>query len=110
MVTRAEFRRRGRSWLALAVLLAGVGGLVLVTATAGWRTASAFPRYLGRYGFDSFMYGTRPLDSLASLPEVRSVVALTRPPANGAVGIVVGVPVGSRPGGRSDGRSPPTWA
>lgn len=78
MVTQAELRRRWRSWLALAVLVAGIGGLVLATAAAGWRTASAFPRYLSTYGFDSFVYAGQPLD-LASLPEVRAVVTLDGP-------------------------------
>ena len=79
MVARSELRRHWRAWLALALLVTAVGGLVLATAAAGWRTAGAFPGYLRRYGFDSFAYGTQPVQGFAALPEVQSVVAITSP-------------------------------
>lgn len=76
---RAELRRRWRSWLALAVLVAIVGGLALAAAAAGRRTASAFPRYVRRYGYDSFVYSEQPLPKLPTLPEVASSVELPSP-------------------------------
>jgi hypothetical protein len=82
LVVRAELRHRWRSWLALAVLVAVVGGLVLAAAAAGRRTASAFPRYATVYGFDSFVYAGQPVPKLPRLPEVTSAVEL-RSPANG---------------------------
>jgi uncharacterized integral membrane protein len=82
LVVRAELRHRWRSWLALAILVAVVGGLVLATAAAGRRTASAFPRYAAVYGFDSFVYAGPPVPKLPGLPEVTSAVEL-RSPANG---------------------------
>ena len=50
---RAELRRRWRSWLAVAVLISVVGGLVLATAAAGRRTGSAFPPFVAAHGFDA---------------------------------------------------------
>ena len=61
LVLRAELRRRWRSWLALAALVALVGGLVLAAAAAGRRTASAFPRFVGTYGFDAAVYSNQPV-------------------------------------------------
>jgi hypothetical protein len=43
---RAELRKRWRSWLAMALLIAVIGGVVLGLVAAGRRTASAFPRLL----------------------------------------------------------------
>ncbi|MGO9961883.1 MAG: hypothetical protein ACLPUG_00445 [Acidimicrobiales bacterium] len=51
-VFRAELQHRWRSWLALAILVTLVGGTVLGAVAAGRRTASAFPRFLTRYGYD----------------------------------------------------------
>ncbi|HLI56598.1 MAG TPA: hypothetical protein VKY26_06120, partial [Actinomycetota bacterium] len=79
MVARSELRRYWRAWLALTLLIMAVGGLVLGTAAAGWRTADAFPGYLRRYGFDLFTYASQPLDGLAALPEVQSVITMTSP-------------------------------
>ena len=79
---RAEMRRRWRSWLAVAVLISVVGGLVLATAAAGRRTESAFPRFVSAHGFDAFVYSSRPLPQLAKLPEVASATELISP-ANG---------------------------
>jgi hypothetical protein len=83
LVVRAELRHRWRSWLALALLVAVVGGLVLAAAAAGRRTASAFPGYAATYGFDSFVYAGQPIAKLARLPEVASAVEFDSP-ANGA--------------------------
>ncbi len=75
-MVRAEFRRRWRSWLALAVLVALVGGVALAAAAAGRRTESAFPRFVDRYGFDAAVYFDGPVPNLAKLPDVTSVTAV----------------------------------
>jgi len=82
LVFRAELRRRWRSWLALAVLIAVVGGFVMAAAVAGRRTASAFPRFVAAYGFDSAVYAYQPVPKIAALPEVTSA-RLVRGPDNG---------------------------
>ena len=79
LVVRAEIRRRWRSWLVLAALVAVAGGFVLAATAAGRRTASAFPRYLERYGYDDITYSLKPLPGIAKLPEVTSVVSITSP-------------------------------
>jgi len=67
MVFAAEVRRRWRSWLAMAALIALVGGLVLSAAAAGRRTASAFPSFLAAHGFDAAVYSNQPLPTLSKL-------------------------------------------
>ena len=79
MVLRAEVRSRWRSWLALVLLVTVVGGIVLGGIAAGRRTAAAFPRFVERYGYDSFAYSYRPLPRLASLPEVASSARIESP-------------------------------
>jgi ABC-type lipoprotein release transport system permease subunit len=76
LVLRAEFRRRWRSWLALAALIAVVSGLVLFASAAGRRTASALPRFIAAHGYDSAVYSSGPLPALAKLPNVVSTVAV----------------------------------
>jgi hypothetical protein len=44
MAFRAKLRHRWRSWLAIAVLVSIVGGLVLAATAAGHRTEAAFPQ------------------------------------------------------------------
>jgi len=68
LLFRAEFRRRWRSWLVLATLIAVVGGVALAAAAAGRRTDSAFPRFVSAYGFDAGVYAMRPMPKLARLP------------------------------------------
>jgi hypothetical protein len=72
VVFRAELQHRWRSWLALTVLVALVGGTVLGAVAAGRRTSSAFPRFLARYGYDVLAYSfPLPLPAaVASLPNV----------------------------------------
>ncbi len=70
LVFRAEGRRRWRSWLALAALVALVGGVVLGAAAAGRRTASAFPRFVAAHGFDAAVYADQSTAKIAALPEV----------------------------------------
>ena len=79
LVFRAELRRRWRSWLAVAVLISVVGGLVLATAAAGRRTESAFPRFVEAHGFDAVAYSVRPVPQLAGLAGVVSVTELITP-------------------------------
>jgi hypothetical protein len=50
MVLRAQLRQHGKSWLALAVLAALVGGLVMAATVTARATAAAFPGFLARYG------------------------------------------------------------
>ena len=67
MVFAAEVRRRWRSWLVMAALIALVGGLVLFAAAAGRRTASAFPSFVAAHGFDAAVYSNQPLPALSKL-------------------------------------------
>jgi hypothetical protein len=72
MVFWSEARHRRRAWLALALLVALVSGVVMAAATAGRRTSSAFPRFTAVYGYDTVAYSFKPLPGLARLPEVAS--------------------------------------
>ena len=70
MVLRARLRQHWRSWLALSGLVALVGGLVIASAAAGRRTASAFPGFVARHGYDAVVYSGRPHPELARFPQV----------------------------------------
>ena len=72
MVFRAELRRRWKAWLALAVLIGFVGGLVLAFTAAGRRTASAYPAFIAAHGYDLALQAQGPVPHLRSLPEVES--------------------------------------
>ena len=76
---RAEGRRRLASWLALAALIALVGGTVLTGAAAARRTEAAFPDFLARYGYDAEVYTTtsRLPTPIAHWPYVKAVVPTT---------------------------------
>ena len=76
MAFRAELRRRWRPWLAIALLISLVGGLVLAATAAGRRTESAFPRFVAAHGFDALVYTTQRVPKLAKLPGVASVTEL----------------------------------
>ncbi len=78
-VLRSELRNRWRSWLTLAMLVAVVGGLVLAAAVAGRRTATAFPRFLAQYGYDTFVYSGQPIPAIEKLPGVKSVIDVKIP-------------------------------
>ncbi|MGA3351687.1 MAG: FtsX-like permease family protein [Acidimicrobiales bacterium] len=86
VVFRSELQQRWRSWLALTVLVALVGGTVLGAVATGGRTASAFPRFLARYGYDvQALSFPSPLPrGIASLPDV-SAIYYERGYANGNV-------------------------
>ena len=60
LIFRAELRRRWRSWLALAILIAVVGGVVMASAAAGRRTASAFPTFVRTHGYDFVVFNGSP--------------------------------------------------
>ena len=79
MVLRAQLRQHGKSWLALAVLAALVGGLVMAATATARATAVAFPDFLGRYGYDSVVYTARPLPQLAKMPQVTQVTPVHVP-------------------------------
>ena len=79
MVFGSELRRRWKAWLALALLVTLVGGSVLAAVAAGRRTASVFPRFVAAHGYDVFVYSSKPLPKLATLPEVSSAVPVLGP-------------------------------
>ena len=56
MVLRVRSRQYWKSWLALSLLVALAGGFVLTTASAGHRTADAFPGFAARHGYDAIVY------------------------------------------------------
>ena len=72
MVLRARLRQFWKSWLALSLLVAVVGGLVLAAASGGRRTAAAFPGFVARHGYDAVVYGAPPQSRLARLPRGRT--------------------------------------
>ncbi len=76
LVFNAGLRRRWRSWLAIALLVSVVGGLVLAAAAAGRRTENAFPRFVAAHGFDSIVYATRPVPGVGRIPGVASATEL----------------------------------
>lgn len=87
LMFRAEFRRRWRSWLALAVLIGLVGGVYLAAAAAGRRTASAFSDYLAAHGFDSLCSPRAPRLNLRGFPRsARPLSCSERTTANRAAG------------------------
>jgi hypothetical protein len=73
---RAELRRRWRSWLAVAILVSIVGGLVLAAAAAGRRTESAFPQFVSAHGYDTIVFATRPVPTVGTLPDVTATKEL----------------------------------
>jgi hypothetical protein len=79
MAFRAKLRHRWRSWVAIAVLVSIVGGLVLAATAAGRRTEAAFPQFVATHGFDTDEYATRPVPKVADLPGVTSAVELVSP-------------------------------
>lgn len=76
---RAELRSRWRSWLAIALLVAVVGGFVLAATAAGRRTTSAYPQFVATYGYDATVYATNALPQLDRLPTVASATAMVTP-------------------------------
>ena len=79
MVLRAQLRQHGKSWFALALLVALAGGLVMAATATARATAAAFPGFLARYGYDSVVYTARPLPQLAKIPQVTQVTPVHAP-------------------------------
>jgi hypothetical protein len=69
----AQLRHRWQSWLAIAVLISLVGGLVMAAVAAGRRTESAFPTFVAAKGFDAELYSIQPLPKISRLPGVVAV-------------------------------------
>jgi len=59
------------------VLIAVAGGFVLAAVAAGRRTASAFPGFVARHGYDIVVYSGHPLPKLARLPQVDSATPVS---------------------------------
>lgn len=79
MVLRGRFRQHWKAWLALSVLVAVAGGVVLAVAAAAGRTVAAFPGFAAQHGYDVVVYSGRPLPQLARLPRVASVTPVLAP-------------------------------
>ncbi len=73
MVFGAQLRHRWRSWLAIAILISLVGGVVMAAVAAGRRTESAFPTFVAAKGFDAEVYSIQPLPQISRLPGVIAV-------------------------------------
>jgi len=76
LLLRAMARCRWRSWLLLSLLVALVSGLVLASAAAGRRTASAVPRFKAAHGYDAFVFSLEPVPKIVARPEVASATPL----------------------------------
>ena len=79
MVLGVRLRQHWRSWLALAALVALVGGFVMAAAATGRRTAAAFPGFVARHGYDAIVYSGQPLPGLAGIPQVARVTPVLAP-------------------------------
>ena len=79
LVLRVRLRLHWRSWLALAVLVALVGGFVMAAAVTGRRTAAALPGFVARHGYDALVYSSHPLPGLARIPQVARVTPVLMP-------------------------------
>jgi ABC-type lipoprotein release transport system permease subunit len=79
MVLHLRLRQQWRSWLALAALVALVGGFVMAAAATGRRTAAAFPGFAARHGYDAIVYSGHPLPGLAGIPQVALVTPIRAP-------------------------------
>ncbi len=79
MVLRARRRQYWKSWLALSVLVAVIGGFVLAAAVAGRRTAGAFPGFVARHGYDAVVYAGHARLRPADLPPGAQVTTALLP-------------------------------
>jgi ABC-type lipoprotein release transport system permease subunit len=79
MLLHGQWRQHAKSWLALAMLAALVGGLVMAAAATARATAAAFPGFVARYGYDDVVYTARPLPQLARMREVARVTQVRAP-------------------------------
>ena len=74
-----RLRHRWRSWIAIALLISLVAGVVMATAAAGRRTQSAFPTFVAASGFDAELYAYSPLPGVTKLPGVAAVTEESSP-------------------------------
>ena len=79
LLLRAQLRQHGKSWLALAMLAALIGALVMAATVTARATAAAFPDFQARYGYDNIVYTARPLPQLAKMPQVTQVTPVRAP-------------------------------
>jgi hypothetical protein len=79
LMLRVRLRLHWRSWLALAVLVALVGGFVMAAAVTARRTAAALPGFVARHGYDALVYSSHPLPGLARIPQVTRVTPVLMP-------------------------------
>src|ERR1019366_2125672 len=74
VVFRAELWRRWKSWLALSLLVALIGGTVLAGVSTAQRTSSAFSSFSKRYGYDAELFASHPFTKdYLNLPYVSKV-------------------------------------
>ena len=79
MVFWAQLRHRWRAWLAVAILISVVGGVVMAAVAAGRRTESAFPAFVAAHGYDAEVYSTQPAPKIPRLPEVSAATVAFGP-------------------------------
>jgi ABC-type lipoprotein release transport system permease subunit len=79
LLLRVRLRLHWRSWLALAVLVALVGGFVMAAAVTARRTAAALPDFVARHGYDALVYSSHPLPGLARIPQTARVTRVLLP-------------------------------
>jgi hypothetical protein len=65
--------------MAIALLVAVVGGFVLAATAAGRRATSAYPRFVATYGYDATVFATHQIPQLDRLPTVASAIAMVSP-------------------------------
>ena len=82
LVFWAQLRHRWRFWLAIAILIGLVGGVIMAAAAAGRRTESAFPDFVAAHGLDAEVYSTQPAPQIPRLSEV-SAATVAFGPDNG---------------------------
>ena len=74
VVFRGELWRRWKSWLALSLLVALIGGTVLAGVSTAQRTSSAFSSFSKRYGYDAELFASNSFaKSYFNLPYVSKV-------------------------------------
>jgi hypothetical protein len=75
LLLRARLRR-WRGWLSLSLLAALLSGLALAAASAGHRTATAFPQFVAAHAYDALVISAAPMPALAKLPGVASATLM----------------------------------
>ena len=75
LLLRARLRR-WRGWVSLCLLAGLLSGLALAAASAGHRTATAFPQFVAAHGYDGLVISAAPMPALAKLPGVASATLM----------------------------------